>query len=131
MVYDGLDAGDETRRNGDYVGLPHADSDGTARDSVTVDTGQLVGYDGSNITKVTASGNDIFGVVYAYDVYGDTGQEEISDNDVTVKTSGTAIVDFSDWGTTPSAGDALGNNGEVLVLEASDSGTDHFEVLLR
>lgn len=130
MVYDGLDAGDETRRNGDYVGLPHADADGTARDSVTVETGQLVGFDGADIAKVTASGNDIVGVVYAYDVYGDTGQEEVSDNDVTVKTSGTAIVDFSDW-TGVSAGDVLGNNGEVYVLEASDSGEDHFEVLLR
>lgn len=130
MVYDGLDAGDETRRNGDYVGLPHPDADGTAVDSLTVPRGRLVTYDGTDIAEVTTDASDIAGVVANYDVYGDTGQEEVK-GDANVKTSGTAIVDFSNFGTPPAAGDFIGNNNEVVVLQASDSGTDHFEVLLR
>jgi len=127
MVFEGLDAGDETRRHGDYVALPHdEDSDG-------VTPGQVVTYNGTKITEVTSSSSDIFGVLYTYQVFedGETGQTIDQSKDATVKVSGTVIADFSNWGSTPSAGDVLGNNGEALVLEASDSGTDHFEVLLR
>jgi hypothetical protein len=137
MVYEGLNPGDETRRNGDYVGLPHdQDAGGTA----DVDEGQLVAFDGTNIVAVDdTSAEDVFGVLYTYQYAGDSGGSPqpdsniVQDRDATVKTSGTAIADLSGMTTpsSPSAGDVLGPNGEVLVLQASDSGTDHFEVLLR
>lgn len=130
MVFDGLDAGDETRRNGDYVGVAHADDDGTSIDSLTVPRGRLVTHDGTSIVEVTSTAADILGVVANYDVYGDTGQEKVK-GDANVKVGGTAIVDFSNFETVPSEGDFIGNNNEAVVLEASDSGADHFEVLLR
>jgi len=127
MAFEGLDAGDETRRHGDYVALPHdQDSDGVA-------PGQVVTYNGTKITEVTSSSSDIFGVLYTYQVFedGETGQTIDQSKDATVKVAGSVIADFSNWGSTPSVGDVLGNSGEVLVLEESDSGADHYEVLLR
>jgi hypothetical protein len=132
MVYEGLDAGDETRRNGDYIGFPHPDGDGTALDSVSVPVGVPVTYDGTNIAEATASASDIVGVTYAYDVYGDTGQEKISDNDVTVKTSGSVLADLSGIGVTAGDGGTVhGNNGELLIVEVVDADNDIAEVLIR
>lgn len=131
MVWDGLDAGDETRRQGDYVGLPHDE----ATDGVV--EGEPVTYDGTDIAAAAvdgAGGGDaIFGVLYTYQYYQDpqTGETVRQDQDATVKTSGTVIADLSNVAATPSAGQALGPNGEMLVLGASDSGSDHYEVLLR
>ncbi len=132
MTFDGLDAGDETRRNGDYVGLPHTtNADGSGGPS----EGELVLYDGSTISAASAdpTGETIAGVLYTYQYYGEDNQIR-TDRDATVKTSGTVIADLStqEGGTDAvEPGAALGANGEVLVLEASDSGTDHYEVLLR
>jgi hypothetical protein len=60
----------------------------------------------------------------------------VSDGDATVKTRGSVIADLSAYvdngtGTTVAEGNSLGPNGEILVVEESDSGTNHFEVLLR
>jgi hypothetical protein len=127
MAFEGLDAGDETRRHGDYIALAHDE----ANDGVA--PGQVVTYDGTAVSEVTSSSSDIFGVLYTYQVFedGETGQTIDQSKDATVKVSGSVIADFSNWGSTPSVGDVLGNSGEVLVLEESDSGADHYEVLLR
>lgn len=132
MVYEGLNAGDETRRNGDYVGLPHDEA------TDEIDEGELVTHDGTDISPVSDvsdTGSDIFGVLYTYQYSGDSGgapQPDSNieqDSDATVKVSGTVVADLSSFSV--SAGDALGPHGEVLVLRPSDSGSGHYEVLLR
>lgn len=126
MVFDGLDAGDETRRNGDYVGLPHDETnDG-------ISEGELVVYDGTDIAAAGAdpTTEDIVGVLYTYQYSGEDDTVR-QDRDATVKTSGTVIADLTTQDGNFSVGGTLGANGEVLVLEESDSGTNHYEVLLR
>jgi hypothetical protein len=136
MVYEGLNPGDETRRNGDYVGLPHDEAgDG-------LEEGQFVAHDGTDIESVGDDGTSDFtegvvGVLYTYQYAGDSGGAPQPDSnidqsrDATVKTSGTVVAEFDYQGFTPSAGDVLGPNGEVVVLQAADCGVNAYEVLLR
>lgn len=137
--FDGLNVGDETRRHGDYVGLPHTVSDGTAVGSLgALDRGAPVNLDGDGNLDVAASGEAVVGVLYAFDVYGDSSRDGPyvdGDSDATVKTSGTVIADVAPMVSgAVSAGDVLGANGELVVLEVleSDGGdTEVAEVLLR
>lgn len=138
MVYEGLNVGDETRRHGDYIGLPHGVTDGKAvADLGTLDRGVPVVYDGSAITEATADGDTIVGVLYAFDVYGDStnaGPYVDGDSDATVKTSGTVKADLSQLGdgvAEADEGTALGGNGELLILNVLDADNDIAEVLLR
>lgn len=135
MVFEGLNPGDETRRNGDYIGLPHDEAtDG-------VEEGELVTFNGTKITAAAvdgaAGGDSVFGVLYTYQYAGDSGgapqpdSNVVQDRDATVKTSGTAVVEFDGVDATPSPGDTLGPNGEVLVLQNANTGVDAYEVLLR
>lgn len=128
--------GDETRRNGDYVGLPHTtDEDG----SNGPDEGELVTFDGTTISTAAVpgdgTGDELFGVLYTYQYFGDTqaGRDPKlrTDRNATVKTSGTVVVDVSGLAVSVSEGDVLGPNGEVLVLNQIEGEPDHFEVLLR
>jgi len=134
MVFEDLDNGDETRRNGDYIGLAHGNSDGSALDSATPAIGVPVTYDGTAIAAA-ASGESVAGVLYDYDVYGDFQNQKISDQDATVKTRGAVKADVSGMvaaGIT--AGDTLGANGELYVLEVleTDGGNNEIaEVLVR
>ena len=146
--FDGLNVGDETRRHGDYVGLPHGETDGTSVGSVSgPDRGVPVVYDGGNDELVAydadassglSSGQGpIAGVLYAFDVYGDSsnaGPYIDGDSDATVKTSGTVLADLGQGAGGVADGDegtALGPNGELLILEVVDASNNIAEVLLR
>lgn len=132
-------AGDETRRNGDYIGLPHPNTSEVTLDNVTVPKGKVVTYDGSSIAEVAGSDNDtVAGVVYEYDVFGDSNDGPLvkPDRDATIKTRGAVVADLSAYvsngsGTTVAEGNALGPNGEILVVEEVENGSDLFEVLVR
>lgn len=133
MVFEDLDAGDETRRNGDYVSFPHGDGDGTALSGVTIPQGAPVYHDGTNLVEATADSDEIIGVLANYDVDGDTGQEVIGP-DANVKMRGEVIADLSGWGGTgPSVGSYLGSSGgaKVLVVEEVDSANSLYRVQVQ
>jgi len=130
------EAGDETRLNGDYVKLPH----GNTGDHVTDPTpaaGVPVTISGGEITAVTGSGSineDVVGVVYTYQYFGDSSRQGPfvrTDEDATVKTHGSIVADLSGVAASPSEGDVLGPNGELVVLNALENGTGLYEVLVR
>ena len=115
MVFEGLDPGDETRRNGDYVGFDIPDAAGTALDSVTIPRGALVAFDGTELSEVTDPANeDIAGVLANYNVSGDTGQEVV-DKSANVKVRGEVLADLTDY--TPVEGEYLDANADVYVVE--------------
>jgi hypothetical protein len=128
--------GDETRRNGDYIGLPHPDGE-VRLSNVTLPKGKVVTYDGTDIGEVTGDNNDpVTGVVYEYDVFGDSPDPYVrGDRDATVKTRGAVVADLSKYQTTltggVSEGDNLGANGRIEVLEEVENGTNLYEVLVR
>jgi hypothetical protein len=127
--------GDETRRNGDYIGLPHPDGE-VRLSNVTLPKGKVVTYDGTDIGEVTGDNNDpVTGVVYEYDVFGDSPDPYVrGDRDATVKTRGAVVADLSEYvgGTANvNVGGTLGPNGEILVLEEVENGTNLYEVLVR
>lgn len=131
MAFEDLDAGDETRRNGDYVALPHQDGAGTALDSVTVNRGEPVTYDGTNTALATADADEIAGIVANYDVYGDTGQEEVG-AEVNIKFRGEVIADLTNWGGTgPSEGAYLDNAQTIYVVEEVDTDNNLYRVQVR
>lgn len=122
MAFEDLDPGDETRRNGDYVAFPHGEDAGTPLDSdALIPRGAPVDYDGDALTEVTGSSDPIAGILANYDVYGDTGQEEVGE-EANVKMRGECLADLSEID--PSEGDRIGENGEVFVVEEI---TDHPE----
>lgn len=86
--FEDLGYGDETRRNGDYVGLPHDQDAGTTS---AADEGEAVAIDGSGNIKQAEDGDNIVGVLYTYQYYhdADTGSTIDQDRDATVKTQGT------------------------------------------
>lgn len=117
MVFEGLDPGDETRRNGDYVGFNTPDSEGTALDSVTIDRGKPVTYDGTVLAESTADADEIAGILANHNVSGDTGKEVV-DGTATVKMRGEVLADLSNWGGTgPSEGAYLDDAQTVYVVE--------------
>lgn len=127
--------GDETRRNGDYVGLPHTTSEDGTGGPVE---GKPVTFDGSTISEAAVdgggTGDNIFGVLYTYQYFGDSSRDGPyirTERNATVKTSGTVVVDLGDVSASPSEGDALGPNGEMLVLNQMQDNANHYEVLLR
>lgn len=129
--------GDETRRNGDYLGLPHPDGE-VRLSNVTVPKGKVVTYDGTEVTEVTGDDSDpVAGVLYEYDVFGDSPDPLVrGDRDATVKTRGAVVADLSAYvdngtGTTVAEGNTLGPNGEILVVEEVQNGTNLYEVLVR
>lgn len=132
--------GDETRRNGDYIGLPHPDSSDVALSNVTIPKGRVVTYDGTDIAEVTGDNSDnVTGVVYEYNVYGGnqgSGNEQLvrADRDATVKTRGAVAADltaYADGTATVAEGATLGANGRIEVLEEIDASNNLYEVLVR
>lgn len=97
--FDDIDYGDETRRNGDYVGLPHDE----ATDGVP--EGQAVALDGTDIAAA-ASGDPVVGVLFTYQYYTDnTGGQKVDQSaPATVKTSGTVKAEVESG---VAAGDGL------------------------
>jgi hypothetical protein len=128
--------GDETRRNGDYLGLPHPDGEDTRLSGVTIPKGTVVTHDGTDLAAVAGdNADDVAGVLYEYDVFGDSPDPYVrGDRDATVKTRGAVVADLSEYvsGTaTVNVGGTLGPNGEILVLEEVENGTNLYEVLVR
>lgn len=132
--------GDESRRNGDYIGLDHPNTEERPSGGPTPSVGKpvVLGTNGE-VTAAPADGTgDIVGVLYAYQRFGET-VEELPDKirperDATVKTHGAVIADLSDQagGTaTVEVGAALGANGELVVLNELEAGGDLYEVLVR
>lgn len=134
MAFEGLDPGDETRRDGDHIAYPHPDSDGTALDSVTIARGRVVTHDGTDLAEVTGDNtDDALGVLQNYDVSGDTGSEVVGP-DATVGVSGAYKADLTayvDGTATVAVGNFLGNNGEIFVSEAIDATNNLYEVVVR
>lgn len=128
MVFEGLDAGDETRRHGDYVGFPHPDADGTALDSVTIPRGVPVTYDGTDLAESTATSDLMVGILANYDVYGDTGNEKVK-GDANVKYRGECLADLTDF--SPTVGTYLDGNGDIFVAEEVDSSNNIYRVQVR
>jgi len=132
--------GDETRRNGDYIGLDHPNTDERPSGGVTPEVGKpvVLGTDGE-VTAAPADGTgEIVGVLYAYQRFGETVEglpDKIRpERDATVKTHGAVIADLSDFvsGTaTVEIGATLGPNGELVVLNELEAGGDLYEVLVR
>jgi hypothetical protein len=132
--------GDESRRNGDYIGLDHPNTEERPSGGPTPSVGKpvVLGTNGE-VTAAPADGTgDIVGVLYAYQRFGET-VEELPDKirperDATVKTHGAVIADLSDQaggGGTVEIGGTLGANGELVVLNELDAGGDLYEVLVR
>jgi hypothetical protein len=132
--------GDESRRNGDYIGLDHPNTEERPSGGPTPSVGKpvVLGTNGE-VTAAPADGTgDIVGVLYAYQRFGET-VEELPDKirperDATVKTHGAVIADLSDQaggGGTVEIGGTLGANGELVVLNELEAGGDLYEVLVR
>ncbi len=128
MVYEDLDAGDETRRNGDYVSFEHPDGDGTALSGVTLDQGIPVTADASGVLSAAASGGDVAGILSNYEVYGDTGQEEVGP-EANVKMRGEVIADMS--GLAVTVGSYWDGNADVFVAEEVDADNNLYRVQVR
>lgn len=131
MVFEDLDAGDEARRNGDYVSFEHPDGEGTALDGVTVPQGVPVYYDGTElgeVTDATDSGPAIAGVLANYDVYGDTGKEKVGAR-ANVKMRGEVLADLSEF--SPTVGEYLDSDGDVYVAEVVDEDDGLYRVQVR
>jgi hypothetical protein len=122
-----LSYGDETRRDGDHVGLPHDQQSGGTSD---VRPGQAVSIDGSGNIKQAEDGDVVVGVLQNYQRAGDSGGPADpapiqQDREATVATRGVVKVEVSnDTGNSldVSAGDELGVDGTDGVAGVLDSG---------
>lgn len=133
-------AGDESRRNGDYIGFPTSETNDKRLSGVSVAKGVPATLNADNELAAAAidgagGGDNIIGVVYEYDVYGGnqgSGNEELvdADSDATVKTRGAVYADLSEIAASPSVGDSLGPNGEIVVVNDTQT-TGLYEVLVR
>ncbi len=123
--FDDLDYGDETRRHGDYVGIPHDQdqSNGSSTSDNDVDEGHAVHVDSQgNIAKAN-EGEAVVGVLYTYQYFGEGQPGTIKqDREATVKTSGT-VKAYVESGI--NAGDPLEagvtTNGVFDTSNATDS----------
>lgn len=115
--FEDLDFGDETRRNGDYVGLPHDQASGGAND---VKEGQPVAIDPNGNIKKAEDGDTIVGVLYTYQYYGEDNSIR-QDREATVKTQGTVKAEVTQ---DASAGDSLAapNTGGTATGTAESAG---------
>jgi len=130
-LFDDLDAGDEARRNGDYVSFAHPDSEGDALSGVTIPQGAPVTYDGTDLAESTADADEIAGILANYDVYGDTGQEKIG-AEANVKMRGEVLADLTNWaGTGPTVGAYLDDAQTVYVVEEVDADNNLYRVQVR
>jgi len=102
-----VSGGMEVRRNGDTVGLPHSESDGTLLENATVQPGDVVAYDGTTISQA-GEGDEIVGVLVSYEVYGASHQGEKIDSDVDANVAVRGNYKARVSGDV-SAGDALGS----------------------
>jgi len=136
MVYEDIDAGDDAGRYGDKTAFPHPDNEGDALSGVTISRGRVVAYDGTALAEVTGDDTDkVAGVLANYDVYGDTGQEQIG-AEATVKMRGEVKADLTAYvgnagGANVAEGEALGPHGEVYVEEEIDAGNNLYLVQVR
>jgi hypothetical protein len=134
MVFEDLNPGDETRRNGDYVALPHPDGDDTALDSVTIPRGRAVTYDGTALAEPAGDNSELVaGVLANYNVYGDSGSEEVGP-EATVKMRGEVIADltaYENGAATVEEGGALGANGGIYIVEEINGGSNLYRVQVR
>jgi len=145
--FSGLGYGDETRRHGDYVGLPHGDG-GSLEGSVR--PGQAVMVDGGVVAQADGSTAVTVGVLSNYPRAGDSGGPSdpspiIAGQPANVKTSGTVKAEV-DSGVSigdelvPAAGVLEAGSGDVQAVALSDAVEDerydgtqayYAEVLLR
>lgn len=130
-------AGDETRNSGDYIKLPHGNT-GTDVTDPTPAEGIAVTISGGEITAAAVDGSNtgdqVVGVVYTYQYAGDSSREGPyvrTDEEATVKTHGAIVTDLSGVSASPSEGDVLGPNGELVVLNDLEAGNGLYEVLVR
>lgn len=124
--FSGLDYGDETRRNGDYVGIAH-DQGGNIEGSPR--RGQAVTIDGSGniVAAADASGDAVVGVLANYPRAGDSGGPSdpapiTGGQPATVKTSGTVKAEVD---SDVSAGDELGVGATSAGVLDADGGTSY------
>jgi len=134
MAFEDLDAGDETRRNGDYVAFDHPDGEGTDLSGVTIARGAPVTYDGTDLALVTGdNSDDVAGILSNYDVSGDTGQETVG-AEANVKFRGEVKADltaYADGSATISVGGFLGNSDTLYVVEELDADDNLYRVQVR
>lgn len=133
-LFDDVDAGDETRRDGDHVAFAHPDGDGTALDSVTLARGVPVAYDGTDLQAVTGDGtDDVAGILQNYDVSGDTGSEVVGP-DATVAVGGTVKADltvYANGTATVAVGSYVDDANDIYVVDAIDASNNIYEVRVR
>lgn len=139
-------AGSETRRNGDTVGVPHAEADGTLLSNATVQPGDVVAIDTdtgelAQADSADATVDDVLGVLVNYDVYGASHQGEKIKGDVDAnvavqgtykaKADGTAVAGgYVSAGTGP-AGEFTSGSDFRVVDEYTDSDSQQWvEVVL-
>lgn len=118
-------AGNETRRHGHTVGVPHSEDDGTPLANAAVSPGDAVTLDGSGEIAQAGEGDDILGVLVNYSVYGDSsydGPRIKGDTDATVAVNGTYKARVSGG---VSAGDAL---AAIDATNGSDADPGEFGV---
>ena len=128
-------AGDESRRHGDYISLPDTDVEEDGRNAVPA--GAPVAYDGTTVSAAavdgSGGGDPIVGVLHTYQYFGDSSRDGPyirTDQDPTIKTRGAVYADFSGVAASPSAGETLGPNDKILVLEDTKT-SGVYEVLIR
>jgi hypothetical protein len=117
--FSGLSYGDETRRNGDYVGIAHSEG-GSIEGAVR--RGQPVVISGGVIAAASdTSGDAVVGVLSNYPRAGDSGGPSdpapiTGGQPATVKTSGTVKAEVD---SAVSAGDVLGVNASGVLDDSA------------
>jgi len=145
--FSGLGYGDETRRHGDYVGLPHGDG-GSVTGSVR--PGQAVMVDGGVVAQADGTTAVTIGVLSNYPRAGDSGGPSdpspiTAGQPANVKTSGTVKAEVDSAVSagdelTPAAGVFEAGTGDIQAVALTDAVEDdrydgssayYAEVLLR
>jgi len=133
--FEDIDAGDEARKNGDYVGFPHGNADGTLLSDASPQPGVPVTYDGTSISLVTGDGTDtVAGILSNYDVYGDFQNQKVSDTDGNVKFRGEVKADltaYADGSATVTVGEYVDDGGDLFVSEEVDASNNLYVVQVR
>jgi len=140
--YSDLGYGDETRKRGDYVGLPHDqdESNGSSTAENDVKPGQAVSIDAQGNIKQAEDGENIVGVLVDYQRFGDSGGPDDpgsikQDENATVKVGGTVKAEVAGADSSApavEAGDLLGidtDDGTAGVLDGEASPETDFVAL--